>query len=110
MVAYARFGAEQDLTIFHRMFLRMANPAYAAEKVGEYWSRFHTHGRWVSRRVENGYVGTLSDFESHPIYCSVLMPYMTRVLELAGARTVQMTHPECVHRGHSACTFTAQWR
>ena len=107
---FARVGAETDLTVFHRMFLRMANPAFVCEKVGDYWSRFHTHGHWESKRVEQGYVGTLSDFEGHPIYCTLLVPYMARLLELVGAKQPVVTHPECVHRGAVDCRFTARWQ
>jgi len=109
MEEFARHGAEQDLTLFHRMFLRIANPAYVCEKVGDYWSRFHTHGKWQSRRVERGYVGTLTEFESDPVYCRMLVPYMKRLLELVGAKRVQVTHTECVHRGAKACVFSTSW-
>lgn len=109
IVDFARDGAEQDLNVFHRVFLRMANPAFVAEKVGEYWSRFHTHGSWTYERVDHGYIGRLSGFESRPIYCEVLVPYMTRMLELVGAKQVRVTHPECVHKGQPDCVFVAKW-
>lgn len=109
MADFGRSGAEQDLTIFHRMFLRMANPAYVVEKIADYWSRFHTHGTWQVRRVQNGYVNTLSDFAGSPTYCSVLTPYSGRMLELVGAKQVKVAHTECVHQGHKACVFSGTW-
>lgn len=109
LAEFGRVGAEQDLTVFHRMFLRMANPAFVVEKTGDYWARFHTHGTWQSRRANNGYVGTLTDFQSNAIYCAVLTPYITRLLELVGAKQVVVHHPECNSHGAKACVFTARW-
>ncbi len=109
MTDFGRSGAEQDLTVFHRMFLRMANPAFVVEKIGDYWSRFHSHGKWRSQRVQNGYVSTLSDFEGNPTYCAMLTPYSGRMLELVGAKQVEVAHTECVHHGAKSCVFTGHW-
>lgn len=108
---YGRFAAESDLTVFHRLFLRMANPAFVIEKVSDYWRRFHTHGRWsVERLGPNGMVAKLHDFEGSRVYCDALVPYVQRMLELVGAKSVRSAHPECVHRGAAACVFSANWR
>jgi len=45
------FEAKQDLTVIHRLFLRMANPAYLLEKSAEYWNRFYDEGTWEVTRV-----------------------------------------------------------
>lgn len=41
-----RYEAQQDLTVVHRLFLRMANPGFVLEQSGRYWSRFYKSGRW----------------------------------------------------------------
>ena len=108
---YGVYAAESDLTVFHRVFLRMANPAFVIEKTGEYWSRFHTHGHWVVERTHpSGMIATLRDFEGARVYCDALTPYIRRMLELVGARTVRSSHAECGHRGAGACVFVADWR
>lgn len=106
---FGRHGAEQDLTVFHRMFLRMANPAFVVEKTGEYWHRFHTHGTMTSRRVDHGSITTLSDFQSSPVYCAMLAPYAARLFELVGAKRVHVAHAECIHRGDNTCVFVSRW-
>src|SRR5262245_17843274 len=42
----ARWTADDDLTRIHRLFLRLANPAYVLEKAGDYWRRFYDSGSW----------------------------------------------------------------
>ena len=45
-----RYEAQQDLTVVHRLFLRMANPGFVLEQSGRYWSRFYKSGRWEVER------------------------------------------------------------
>lgn len=45
-----RYEAQQDLTVVHRLFLRMANPGFVLEQSGRYWSRFYKSGRWEVTR------------------------------------------------------------
>lgn len=49
-----RYEAQQDLTVVHRLFLRMANPGFVLEQSGRYWNRFYKSGRWeVARDSSN---------------------------------------------------------
>ncbi|HEU4405082.1 MAG TPA: hypothetical protein VFS43_07305 [Polyangiaceae bacterium] len=109
----AEFGpvyAERDLTRVHRLFLRLANPAYVLEKAGEYWGRFYNTGTWhVERLGDTGARGTLSGFSTYAGYCQFLTAYLRRLFELAGARSVVVEHPACKHRGRAACVFVARW-
>ena len=109
LVDYGRAAAESDLTMFHRLFLKMANPAFVLEKTAEYWSRFHTHGRWVVERLPNGASCTLHEFAGSATYCDCVLPYSGRLFELVGARNVRARHPKCVHRGEQACVFLTTW-
>jgi hypothetical protein len=40
MEACGRFAAEHDLHTIHRLFLRLANPAYVIERSAWFWRRF----------------------------------------------------------------------
>jgi hypothetical protein len=108
--AFGRWAAEADLTVFHRAFLRLANPAFTLEKFADYWKRFHTHGKWVIARRPDGFTATLEDFEGAQVYCRALTPYFQRAFELVGAKDVRTAHPRCRMRGDAACVWTGSWR
>lgn len=86
------FEADQDLTVVHRLFLRLANPAFVLEKSGEYWSRFYDTGRWtIERRGRTGARGVLSEVEPFdPLFGRYLTAYIRRMWELVGARDLQV--------------------
>jgi hypothetical protein len=111
VVQLGRFEAERDLTTIHRIFLRMANPAFAIEKFGDYWRRFHDSGDWKLQRIHaTSLGGTLSEWGVVDYaLCRELVGYMGRVLELVGARSVIMEHPRCRGRGDAECYFQARW-
>jgi hypothetical protein len=111
LVQLGRYEAEKDLTFIHRMFLRMANPAFAVEKIGEYWRRFHDSGTWRIKRVSESHIeGELVDwgYVDHAA-CRELGGYMARVLELVGAKGVIMEHPSCRALGDATCSYRARW-
>ena len=110
MQDYGRFAAEHDLTVFHRIFLRMANPTFVIEKSAEYWRRFHTRGVWKVQRVPQGGTASLSDFYIGTAYCAALHSYIGRLFELVGAKDVSVQHTDCVSRGAPACAYRIQYR
>lgn len=111
LVPLGRFEADRDLGTIQRMFLRLANPAYVVEKVGEYWRRFHDSGRWeVVRQSECQVHASLCDWGCVDYaLCRELIGYIGRVLELAGAQTVIVEHPRCRGRGDAECFFQGRW-
>jgi len=111
VVQLGRFEAERDLTTIHRVFLRLANPAYVVEKSGEYWRRFHDTGTWTLTRESDSHItGTLDEwgYVDHAL-CRELVGYMGRCLELVGAKNVLFEHPLCRARGDARCYFQARW-
>lgn len=87
------YEAEQDLTVVHRMFLRLANPAFVLEKAGDYWGRFYTTGRWVvtreSPRSAHGRLDRVDPWD--PLFGRYLSAYIERMWVLVGARDVSVT-------------------
>lgn len=86
------FEAEQDLTVIHRMFLRLASPAFVLEKAMDYWSRFYDTGHWEVRRTgPKSAVGTLTGCEPlDPLLEPYLCAYICRMWELVGAHSPQV--------------------
>jgi hypothetical protein len=110
VVQLGRYEAERDLTTIHRIFLRFTNPAFIVEKTGEFWKRFHDTGEWKVEREPNGVAGTLEGWGcvDHAL-CRELVGYLSRVLELVGAKNVVFEHPRCRARGDGQCFFRARW-
>jgi predicted hydrocarbon binding protein len=106
-----RYAAEQDLKTIHRMFLRLANPAYALEKCVELWRRYNTTGQWsVERPAPNHVRATLRGWgERDTATCARLTGHLERLLELVGARNATVEHSRCVARGDEACVFEGKW-
>jgi hypothetical protein len=109
-----RYEAEKDLKTIHRVFLRFTNPAFIVEKTSEYWRRFHDTGTWnvVREGGPNGHgVSAVLDGWGcvDAALCRELVAYLTRVLELAGAKNVVLEHPKCRGRADPQCIFRGRW-
>lgn len=110
VVQLGRFEAERDLPAIQRFFMRFVSPAFAVEKVGEYWSRFHDTGSWKITQSGETVSGVLEGWGTRdPAMCRELVGYIGRLLELVGARNVLMQHPKCRSRGDAHCYFEARW-
>ncbi|HEX8794969.1 MAG TPA: hypothetical protein VF765_28680 [Polyangiaceae bacterium] len=105
-----RFAAEQDLTRIHRVFLRMASPAFVLERATNLWRRFFDSGRWEVKPAEGGVDGLLIDSAIvHDVFCRNLQGYLQRLFELVGAKDVTVGHPECRVQGGALCRFAIRW-
>jgi len=105
-----RYEAEQDLTTIHRFFLRFTNPAFIIEKTSEYWKRFHDTGTWNVTRDDHGVVAVLDGWGVvDAALCRELAAYLTRVMELVGAKNVFVEHPKCRGRADPQCVFKGRW-
>ena len=107
----ARFAADEDLHGIYRMFLRFASPGYVLEKGMAYWSRFQSTGEWsVDRASSTRAMAVLRGFSTaDAAVCHYLAAYMTRMMELAGARDVRVEHVRCRARGEADCAFDGAW-
>jgi hypothetical protein len=112
LVQLGRYEAENDLKVVHRLFFRLANPAYVVEKAGEYWRRFHDTGTWTLTRESPTIVhGTLSDWGVvDAALCAELGAYLVRIIELVGGKDPTIDHRVCRSRGDSTCFFRMRWR
>lgn len=105
-----RFEAERNLTTIHRVFLRFTNPAFIVEKTSEYWKRFHDTGTWNVARDDHGVSAVLDGWGVvDAALCRELVGYLTRLLDLVGAKNVVVEHPKCRGRTDPQCLFKARW-
>ena len=105
-----RFEAENDIKTVYRLFFRFANPAFIVEKTSDYWKRFHDTGTWLVTREDHGVAAVLDGWGCvDAALCKELVAYLTRALELAGAKNVQFEHPKCRGRADPQCIFKGRW-
>ena len=111
MTAAGRFAAEHDLKTIHRLFLRLANPAYVIERSASFWGRFQDSGTWtVVREPPNRVRATLEGWGSQDeMTCIRLAAYMFRLFQLVGARNGTLERVACRSSGDPACVFEGKW-
>jgi predicted hydrocarbon binding protein len=111
MIAIGRYSAEHDLKTIHRVFLRVANPAYVLEKAAEFWRRYQDSGTWtIVRESPKNVRGTLDGWGSEDeLTCIRLGAYIQRLFELVGAKNGHVDRIRCRARGDEACVFTGGW-
>lgn len=89
-----QYEAQQDLTVVHRLFLRMANPGFVLQQVGRYWGRFYKCGTWeVERQSSKQASGRLRDVDPFdPLMADYLHAYIREMWTLMG---VTMERSRC---------------
>jgi hypothetical protein len=109
--ALGRYSAAEDLRTIHRLFLRMANPAFVLERLAEFWGRYQDSGSWtVVREAPNRVHATLAGWGSRDeATCIRLAAYTRRLFELVGAKGVFLERRACRARGDAACVFVGGW-
>lgn len=111
VVQLGRYEAERDITIIYRAMFRLLNPATIIEKTTEYWKKFHDTGRWEMKRISDKEIeGRLYEWGIVDYaLCRELVGYLSRALELVGAKNVIFEHPICRAKGGDHCYFRARW-
>jgi hypothetical protein len=111
MDALGRYSAGEDLKTIHRLFLRMANPAFVLERLTEFWGRYQDSGVWtVHRAAHNRVKATLEGWGSEDeATCVRLCSYTRRLFELVGAKDPFVARRSCRARGDAACVFEGGW-
>lgn len=86
-----RYEADQDLSVIHRVFMRMASPSYILERSRDYWERFYDTGAWHVERLGGNHTrGELRGVEPFdPFFARYLHAYIHRMFELTGAKDLQ---------------------
>jgi hypothetical protein len=109
--ALGRYSAGEDLKTIHRLFLRMANPAFVLERTAEFWGRYQDSGTWTVERVsDTRVIATLRGWGSRDeATCIRLAAYSKRLFELVGAKDVWLERRACAVRGDEACVFAGGW-
>ena len=105
------YEAKQDLTVVHRLFLRMLNPAFLLEKSGEYWDRFYDVGRWEVTRVSPHEArGVLSGVDlMNDDFGTYLAAYIRAMWQLMGTKLEHSSWEIKREAGGPVLTVEGRW-
>ena len=110
--AIGRYEADQDLRLVHRIFLKMANPAFVLEQAGEYWRRFYDTGVWEIRRSSpqraTGVLAGVDPFD--PLFARYLHAYIGRLFELVGAKELRTSYRVETRADQTSLIIEGSWR
>lgn len=106
-----RSAAIYDLGRVYKNLLRAGDPTATVRKMPVLWSSYHDTGRLtVTIPAPCEAVYELADYGAPtPEMCSINCGYYRGMLELAGARDVEVSHDACIHTGGTACLWRAKW-
>lgn len=106
LIELGRFDADRELSTVYRWFLRLIRPTFAIRHMNLYWRRSHDTGTWRSWQNGTEVSAELRDWAVvNRAWCTTLMGYLGRTLELFGGKVGPLEHTECRAEGHPACIF-----
>jgi hypothetical protein len=110
-VDMGRFGAEWQLTRFHKLFLRFTSPAWLYHKGAQLHSHYFDAGRWeITQSGDHALLARRHDFDCNDeALCRRQIGWFTRAAELTGAKKSIVTERVCRTRGASYCEFLSEW-
>ena len=107
-----RASADYAVNTVYKLLFILASPSFIAQQGSIIYGTFYSTGRL--RVVDKGRhiaVAELTDLDGHPEVCGRVWGWLERTLELAGAKSVRVTHPQCMcNMGQSVCRFEGAWQ
>lgn len=109
-----RFSAENALTTVYKIFFKVGSPEFIIKKATAVYATYFKGGGDI-RMVEEtkGFIRMQIDRYpgGHPEFCRRLDGYYEMILELSGAKNIQVVHSTCAYTaaGGKTCEWTAKW-
>jgi hypothetical protein len=106
-----RASCDYGMTTVYKIFFRVGTPGFVISRATRVFSTYYDSG--VLRAVENGPGRAVIELTGlvggAPEFCERILGWTERTLELAGAKNIRPSHPQCVHRGAASCLFEGTW-
>lgn len=106
-----RFEANETFSGLYKVFLEVGNPQAVIGKASLAWRTLHDAGSLEVERTSDKYVkGKVIDFpDSHKAFCNVLLGYFAKVIEMSGAKDLDVKEIKCRVNGDDYCEFEVRW-
>ncbi|HSN98216.1 MAG TPA: hypothetical protein VLS89_07955 [Candidatus Nanopelagicales bacterium] len=112
----ASFAAQQDLTLAHKVLLKLGTPDLVLRQAGVFWAMYFNGGQLIpvpqgERRFKMVlHLGTDKSVDPGRFTCREAVPgWQETALRLAGARGPRSVHVTCRFEGAPACEFDVTW-
>jgi hypothetical protein len=106
-----RASCDYGVTGVYKVFFRVGSPEFIIGRATRVFSSYYDTGRIavVESRDGRAVVEVTGLEGSTPEFCERIYGWMSRTLELAGAKGLKSAHSLCVHRGDPVCRFEGDW-
>ena len=106
-----RYQAEKGINSFYQMFIRAGNPSFALKRAPSFWRSLHDEGELVIEITGERSVRArvLHYPDAGKAFCNSLIGYFERVLEMSGAKDVEIFEAKCRSKGGEYCEFFGNW-
>ncbi len=106
-----RYTAETGLKTVYKVFFKVAETRYILKRATQLFSTYYDSGtmRVVESELHRATVQVAGFDQPCVQFCDRAQGWMERVVELTGARRVEMSHPQCAARGDAFCEYRGRW-
>ncbi len=107
----AAHTAFKDLNASMRFFMKIGSPAFVAKRFPQSWSHYFSAGTFsILKLTSNTMEAALDGAEVYGLGgCQGTIGWTRMALEYAGAKNLQIEHPECAVKGKSRCLLNYKW-
>lgn len=105
------WAAAATLPRVFRFFYRFGSPMFLFERAAKLWSAHYDTGRMETRREPDGtmYLSIYDFGRPHRSHCLSVLGWVTRSIELSGAKVNSAGEKRCRLRGDECCELVAHW-
>ncbi|MFH1239447.1 MAG: V4R domain-containing protein, partial [bacterium] len=106
-----RYQAEKGINSFYKMFIKAGNPAFVLKRAPSFWRSLHDEGELEVEitGAKSARARLLKYPDAGKAFCNSLVGYFERVLEMSGAKGVEIFEAKCQSKGDEYCEFFGNW-
>lgn len=106
-----RFSAEYGLKTVYKIFFKVADPQHIISRASKIFGNYFDSGTMevVSLEPRSAHLRIRGFDQPCQPFCDRAMGWMERTTELAGGKSVAITHPICASRGGTFCDYVGRW-
>jgi len=106
-----RFEAENAFGGLYKVFLELGNPSFVIRRAPLAWRTLNDAGDLEIEQTGDKYVkGKISDYPDFDKgFCWNLLGYFEKVLEMSGAKNVNIKEVRCRCQGDAFCEYEIRW-
>ncbi|MCC6558066.1 MAG: hypothetical protein IT372_34395 [Polyangiaceae bacterium] len=112
----ASFIAQEDLTLTHKVLLKLGTPDLVLRQGSTFWRMYFTGGDLFTERLGEKHFKLVlhlgNDPKSDPgrLTCAEAVPgWQENSIRLAGGYGARSNHVKCRFSGHPSCEFDVRW-